>query len=469
MLNAAAWRNPAGPGPEAKEKRYRGTMPQTDTSAEIIRPLRLGVRGKVALVLLATLLVALTVSSLLTLRAQQRDVLEETERHSRETSHLIAQYLAYSVVSYNYHTLELILQDLVRDHGVVYARVENNRGNVMAMAGNPPASTDKSVSVTQDIRINGDLLGQLHLSFSSERIIAALEARQRETLAGQAVAIVVVMLIGFAALSVLIIRPLSVITHIISGSLKSGNARLQEIPLQSNDEFGDLAGSFNALGRHLNDARSKLESRIDLANQELRDAYRQLSLQAQDLRDMNRELEQLTVTDPLTGLFNRRYFERLMENEVAQSVRNDVTISILLLDIDNLKIINEQHGQAAGDEVLRAVARIISGHLRLTDIACRYGGDEFFILCRRATIANSLAIADDLHRALVAEPVLVQGAPIAVSLSIGVATIPGVRQVTTAEEFFHNADVALRHGKQAGHNSVVHFSMIDHASLSASG
>jgi len=441
-------------------------MPQQQPSTDTVRPLRLGVRGKVVLILLATLLVALTVSSLLTLRAQQRDVLGETERRGRETAHLLAQYLAYSVVSYNYHALELILQDLIRGRDVVYARVENNRGNTMAVAGTPPAPGDKTQSFTQDIRLNGELLGQLHLSVSSERIISALEARQRDTLLGQVAAIIVVMAIGFVALSILIIRPLSLMSRIIGNNLKSGNGRLEQIPLHSNDEFGDLAESFNALSSHLDDTRGKLESRIDLANRELQDAYRRLSIQAQELRDMNRELEQLSITDALTGLFNRRYFEKLMENEVAQSIRNDATISILLLDVDNLKVVNEQHGHDAGDKVLQTVARVINERLRLTDVACRYTGDEFFMLCRRATIANAISIADDLHQAVVREPVHVQGAPITISLSVGVATIPGVQRVATAGEFFHNAEQALRRCKQNGGNGVVHYSMIDHPARS---
>lgn len=444
----------------------QGTM-ETQHSTGNARGFRLGVRGKVALILLATLLVTLTVSSLLTLRAQQRDTLEETERRGRETAHLIAQSLAYSVVGYNYHTLELILQDLVRNRDVVYARVENNRGNIMAVAGTPPAPDDKAQTFIQDIRLDGELLGQLNLSLSSERVIAALQTRQRNALLGQLAAIVVVMVIGFVALSILIIRPLSLTVRTIGTNLNSGSARLERIPLRSNDEFGDLAKSFNALGEHLDEARGKLESRIDFANQELQEAYRKLSLQADELRSMNRELEQLSITDPLTNLFNRRYFEKLMENEVAQSVLNDVTISILLFDIDNLKTVTEQHGQDAGDEILRHVARIITERLRLTDIACRYGGDKFFILCRRATISNAVSIADAMHQAIVEKPVRVHDTSISISVNIGVATIPGVQKVTTADEFFRNADEALRRCKQDGNDHVLHYSMIDRGPRSA--
>jgi len=440
-------------------------LPSPDTD----RPFRLGIRGKVALILFATLVVVLTVSTLLTLRAQQHDVLEETERRGRETSQLLSQYLSYSVVSYNYHALELILQDLIRNRDVIYARVENNRGNVMAVAGTPPSSDNPSKTFTQDIRLNGELLGRLHINISSDRVIAALEARQRDTLLGQVAAIIIIMTIGFVAVSVLVIQPLSLMSRIIGTSLRSGSGRLEQIPLASNDEIGDLARGFNALGNHLNETRGVLESRIDLANRELQDAYRQLSVKARELREMNRELEQLSITDPLTGLFNRRYFEKLMESEVAQSVHNDTTISILLLDIDNLKAVNEQYGHGAGDEVMRAIARTINEQMRLTDVACRYASDEFFILCRRATIASAISIADALHQAIVEEPLRIKDTSIAISISIGVATIPGVQPVTTADQFFRNAEEALRHGKRNGRNCVIHYSMISRSSQSSAG
>jgi methyl-accepting chemotaxis protein len=279
--------------------------------------LRLGVRGKVILVLLATLFVALAASSLLALREQERYVLEETQQRGRETAHFIAQYLAYSVISYDYHTLELILQDLIRGRDIVYARVENNRGNVMAVAGALPTGSANNQDFNEDIRLNDELLGRLYLSMSTERILGALQVRQRDALLGQGIAIVVVLLAGFLALSVLIIRPLTSMSRVIRRSLKAGNARLERIPSNAQDEFGELAHGFNALGGQLDEAREKLESRIQSANHELRSAYEQLSAQTRELREMNRD-RQLSITDPLTGLYNRRYFEKLMDNEVAQ-------------------------------------------------------------------------------------------------------------------------------------------------------
>lgn len=427
----------------------------------------IGVRAKLVLTLLIALLVTLTINSLLALRAQKQDILDESDRRGHEAANFISHYLAYSVVSYDYHTLELLLQDLVQGGDIVYARVENARGNLMASAGADPA-TGITQSYIENIRLNGELLGQLHLSLSTQHIISTLEGRKRDTLLRQMLVILAVLLAVFAALSAFIIRPLTTFSHVIASSLDSASAGGQRVRLNSNDEFGALARGFNSLHDRLDDARLKLESRIGLADRELQDAYQRLATQAEALREMNRELEQLSITDSLTGLYNRRYFEKLMESEVALSIRNDETISILLLDINQFRDINDRYGHDVGDEMIRGVARVITEHVRRTDVACRYGGDEFFVLCRRATISNAVSTADDLQQALHEMLLPIQNQSVRVSVSIGVATIPGVYPVSTAEEFFQCADEALRHAKHHTENGgVVHFSMLAGAKVGA--
>jgi two-component system cell cycle response regulator len=149
-----------------------------------------------------------------------------------------------------------------------------------------------------------------------------------------------------------------------------------------------------------------------------------------------------------------------MENEVSLSVRNSETNSILLADIDRFKSYNDKYGHDVGDEIIKAVANLISERIRKTDVACRYGGDEFFILCRRATPASALTIANDMRQAMAETPVRVGALELNVTLSIGAATIPGVQPTTTAEEFFRCADIALYCSKEQGRDGVAHYSLL---------
>jgi len=429
----------------------------TQSTRLLSRYLRLGVRQKIAIVLAATLLVTLTASTVLTLRAQKAQVLEETHRRGVEVSQLIAQNLAYSVVGYNYTAVEQIVRELSKNDDIAYVRVTSVKGNTMAEVGEQGAGGGERVMFEQDIRVNNEIVGKLYLGLSTQRIVAQLSAQQQASFVRQFLIIFLIVAVEFMALSYIIARPIRTIARTLATGAQRGAAP-PAIPIASGDEFGELVTQFNALHTELDEAQRKLQSRIDLANEELKAANKQLNEQAAALRRANRDLEQLSITDPLTGLYNRRHFERLMETEVALSIRNDETSSIILIDIDNFKQINTEYGHIAGDELLRAVASGIKSRLRKTDDACRYGGDEFFVLCRRATIGSAISVADEL-RAAVTEHVSRSGG-IAVTLSMGVATIPGTHPIRTAEEFFRCADLALAECKHRGRDQVIHFCML---------
>lgn len=354
----------------------------------------------------------------------------------------------------------MIVRELLKNDDIDYVRVTSAKGNTMAEMGSSRDQGPNRVTFTEDIRINNEVVGRLHLGLSTKRIVAQLEAQQEASFARQFLVILTIMAVEFMALSYIIVRPMGIIARALSAGANSGTAP-QRIPIRSKDEFGELAEQFNTLHSELDDAHRKLQSRIDLANEELKAANEQLVLHAEELKQVNRDLQHLAVTDPLTGLYNRRHFEKLMENEVALSIRNDETNSIILIDIDNFKKVNTEHGHTAGDELLRAVADIINARMRKTDVACRYGGDEFFVLCRRATIANAVAIADELQHAVTDSALRVDTGEIPITLSMGVATIPGTQPVRTADEFFRCADLALSECKRRGRNQVIHFCMLN--------
>lgn len=422
---------------------------------------RLGVREKLLLILLIALLASLAASGILSLRSQEKGVLDEVDRHGAETAEIIGNYLANNVVSRDYHAIDLVLQDITRGHDIVYARMDNSRGIVMAEAGTLPGNSSQFRQYSKEIRLNGEGLGRLTLSLSTERVANSLASHQREAMAWQTGSVLLIMVCGFAALSFLIARPLTIIVGSLRKSLKDAKSVPEPITLDTADEFGDLARGFNALGAHLNTAQKQMETHVAAANRELQDVYGQLVSQTEALRTRNEELEQLSLTDPLTGLYNRRYFERLMENEVSHAVQNDETISILFIDVDRFKSINMRLGHNGGDEIIRGVSRAVTGAIRKIDVACRYGNDEFIVLCRRATIAIALSIADDLLQGLADSPALAGDGETRVTASIGIATIPGVHNITSAADFFQCANEALHHCKRSGQGIALHYSMIE--------
>jgi diguanylate cyclase (GGDEF)-like protein len=374
--------------------------------------LRFGIRQKVVPILLATLVVGLTASTWLALRSQASDILRETDRRGREIGHFAAHTLAFSVIAYD---VELLLKDLATHDDTVYARVVSPRGNVMGEFGAENADRPGVTTFRNDIRLNNETVGQLYLGLSTARITAALEKQRRESIQRQLAVVFGVLAVELLALSYIIVRPLDRMARAMREPAAGGVA--PTLPVATRDEFGEIATQFNALHARLNEAHAKLQSRVEHADETLARASEQLALQADELKRKNADLELLSVTDPLTGLYNKRYFEKLMESEIEQCVRQSRICSIVLIDLDHFKKLNGQYGHKVGDGVLREVARRLALRTRKTDVLCRFGGDEFFLLCREATMANAMNVADQLHEAVTREPLPVDGQSIAVGLS----------------------------------------------------
>jgi len=160
------------------------------------------------------------------------------------------------------------------------------------------------------------------------------------------------------------------------------------------------------------------------------------------------ELTKLAVTDPLTGLWNRRHTSELLAADLTQAERYGQSLTLLMVDIDHFKAINDTHGHQTGDQVLAEVATRLLENIRNTDVVGRWGGEEFVILLRHCTLADGIATADKLRRRIADSPI----APhLHVSVSIGAAT----RQLgEDLASWLARADAALYLAKRAGRNTI---------------
>ena len=140
------------------------------------------------------------------------------------------------------------------------------------------------------------------------------------------------------------------------------------------------------------------------------------------------------VTDDLTGLANNRAFRELMEREAARAQRFGHDLSLLILDIDDFKRVNDTYGHPQGDAVLRAVGRILAEESRGIDFPARYGGEEFVIALPETGTEGASEVAERIRERIEAEavPLLDGGGEIRVTASLGLATLPGVRPRTRA-------------------------------------
>src|SRR5262249_41028019 len=159
-------------------------------------------------------------------------------------------------------------------------------------------------------------------------------------------------------------------------------------------------------------------------------------------------------TDPLTGLNNRRYLAHHLTRQIARSKETRKPLSVLMVDVDHFKRINDTHGHQAGDEVLKGLSERLRFNIRGIDLACRYGGEEFVIVMPEAEMATAEKVAERLRESIAERPFELGGTrgTLAVTASIGVAALePGD---VNAEGLLDRADKALYAAKAAGRNKV---------------
>jgi len=167
-------------------------------------------------------------------------------------------------------------------------------------------------------------------------------------------------------------------------------------------------------------------------------------------------MRQLAYMDGVTGIFNRRFFELRIAEEIARSSRHGLTFSMIMMDIDHFKQLNDEFGHLLGDEVLRQVSAILAQQLRKSDVLSRYGGEEFAVITPETNLESALAVADKLRR--VVESWHFPGVARPVTISAGVAEFP--TQGGARDELVRSADEALYAAKQSGRNRVVTAQML---------
>lgn len=167
--------------------------------------------------------------------------------------------------------------------------------------------------------------------------------------------------------------------------------------------------------------------------------------------ELRRKLQFEALRDPLTGLYNRRFADDWIEREVSRTDRADSSLGLVLVDVDRFKEVNDVHGHDAGDALLRAIAETFQASLRVGDVPCRYGGEEFLILLPDIELDHLVERAEGLRRQVAAVSVPHRGTTLPpVTVSAGVAVYP--RHGHTAKEVVQAADQALYAAKRAGRN-----------------
>jgi len=166
-----------------------------------------------------------------------------------------------------------------------------------------------------------------------------------------------------------------------------------------------------------------------------------------------RQMSESALRDGLTRAYNKRYFSERIESEMQYALRHDAPLSLIFLDIDHFKAINDRHGHQAGDHVLVQLATLAMTMLGEDDVFARYGGEEFAVIARGMDTAAAQQLSERLRATVETHPFVFEGTPIPVTISVGVSYAPGLG-VVNAVDLVARADEALYAAKRGGRNRV---------------
>lgn len=186
---------------------------------------------------------------------------------------------------------------------------------------------------------------------------------------------------------------------------------------------------------------------------ELSQQNAELKQRLSDIERLKNRIREQAIRDPLTNLFNRRFLNEFMERELAQARRNQKPLSLVMLDLDHFKQLNDQYGHQTGDMVIEMVAKNLLRQSRRTDILFRYGGEEFLVILPNTSDQQAKHLAENWRLQVQGAPVQAKHQTIHVTLSAGIASYP--EHGTTAFNLIQAADEALYQAKAAGRNQVV--------------
>jgi two-component system, cell cycle response regulator len=185
------------------------------------------------------------------------------------------------------------------------------------------------------------------------------------------------------------------------------------------------------------------------------EAGRRVVMLEQSLRDANAEIQRLSVTDPLLGIFNRRYLHGRLPQEATRARRYGCSLSVIMADLDHFKVINDTHGHHVGDIVLQHAVSVARMALRQSDWMARYGGEEFLFVLPETHAEGAVAVAERMRRLCAENPVVLPNDQIFVTASFGVASLDGVPAGgDDSDGLLKESDKALYASKFAGRNRV---------------
>lgn len=346
------------------------------------------------------------------------------------------------------------LQDLIlAENGLVALR-----GRELALLSESQGLIDENQRIIGLVDAATSKLVRGGLGVMAQAGVSANKTRQRYSL-------ILIVVTGLGLLGIAALMYFHVVRHLIA-RLSWLSEAMQDVaagrldtrlPPAGDDELGRLGFAVHQFQRTTIEANWR-ESQLRIGNQELEKARVELEKKARELEAANSKLADLSASDFLTGLANRRHFDNVLSTEWARARRSRQPLALMMIDVDYFKRFNDRYGHQAGDDCLKQVAAALKKNVgRASDLVARYGGEEFAIVSPDTILPGARTLAEKIRWSIEALGLANEDTPLGiVTVSIGIAAfIPGGAR--SAADLVSAADTALYEAKASGRNCVKHF------------
>lgn len=388
--------------------------------------------------------------------------LDDLRRSGQERVVLLAAASANLLVGYDYGNMEALAERMLGQHDVQQVVIRNAVGKVMVRRQKDGPADATALSFEAPVIQSSVVIGTALIKLATTKLDEEIAAVYAKVIVDQfAYGLTLGLLIYFAA-SRTIVKPITRISDQMKTIVATNFAGIpKSLRVSGNDEIAGLGRVFNDLNHEVFAAQQQLQQKVDLARSDLMATNRELHERTIELERALALVEKLAITDALTQLRNRRYFDDRLAADLGRSRRYGEPLTLLLLDVDHFKRINDTYGHAAGDALLQDMAKIFIDRCRDTDIVARLGGDEFAFLLYRTELRAGAVFAEELLGIVNAHRFAFRDRVLQVGLSMGLACsldeVNRVNRVHSVEGLYGAADMALYEAKRSGRNSFVMF------------
>jgi len=409
--------------------------------------LRFGLGIKLMGYVMVGVLVTSAVIGVIRVQSERASLSELIGKAGQSVANATASGAASLIAGYDYGNLEMLAANVARQINVIRVTIRNRDGRIMAQSEVDDARTHQRFEAP--VVFNGQTIGAVTVDVSTDALERALAALYWRVFVEQAVFGAILGLIVYLFTARGIVSPIRKLTTAMEEAAEKGDSYVARyLEVRSGDEIGRLVSVFNTLNTSLASYHDKLQSKINFANQELRDKNIQLGGRTRELEHALDLLSTMATTDWLTELPNRRKFDETLSRMFHQSERYAEDITLVLFDIDHFKLINDSHGHGAGDEILREIGTLMRLHVRKSDLPARLGGDEFGIVLYHTNAVQAEMLVEILLEGVRAHRFQYEDKQLSISLSVGNAQCDDYMK--TPQALYYADDKALYQAKHSG-------------------